>query len=189
MSSRHIRNWMKETEMKSFDNMHFTIVSARKAFYRITLACLLALTLFSATAGLQPKLALAYADSGTIAYVRSIDATGDEIRLIEPDSSSDRLLWRTNAPLNGLQQIFSLAWRPDAAELAFASRHEDACSMYSSDVYSIHSDGKGYRRITAPPACGKGNGLPTGTVNVSITNWTSNNGPFIVYFEGAPGPK
>ncbi len=175
--------------MKSFANKLFVIVSARMVFYRITLAFALALTLFSTAAGSWAAPVHAYADPGTIAYVRSIDATGDEIRLIEPDGSNDRLLWRTNAPLNGLQQIYSLAWRPDATELAFASRHEEACSMYSSDIYSIHSDGTGYRRVTAPPACGKGNGLPTGTVNVNIANYSDANGPFIVYFEGAPGPK
>lgn len=127
---------------------------------------------------------------GTIAYVRSNDATGDEIRLIEPDGSNDRLLWRTNVPdLPELEQISALAWHPAASELAFASRHEEACSFYNSDVYTIQADGSGYRRVTAPPACGKTNGLPTGTVNVYIDNWTETSGPFYVYFEGAPGPQ
>jgi len=148
----------------------------------IMLAALLAL------GGLTP--AQTYADPGTIAYVRPNDTTGDEIRLIEPDGSNDRLLWRTNVPdLPELEQISGLAWQPAASELAFASRHEEACSMYSSDVYSIHADGSGYRRVTAPPACGAKGGLPTGTVNVYIANYTDTNGPFVVYFEGAPGPK
>ncbi len=175
--------------MKSFFKKHLEIVSARKLFYRLTLATLLALTLISASAGLQPNLARASVDLGTIAYVRDIDATGDEIRLIEPDGSNDRLMWRTNSPLNGLQQIYSLAWRPDASELAFDARHEEACSMYDSDVYTIRSDGSNYRRVTAPPSCGNHSGLPTGTVNVSIANYSDTNGPFIVYFEGAPGPQ
>ena len=110
--------------------------------------------------------------------------------LVEPDGSSDRLLWKTNKPDAGnLLQIFSLAWNPAASELAFASRHEEACSMYSSDVYSVRADGSGYRRVTAPPSCGGKAGLPTGTVNVSIANYTDASGPFVVYFEGAPGPK
>ncbi len=175
--------------MKSFAHQHLVFVSARKAFYRFTLACLLALTLFSATAGLQPNLVRAKADPGTIAYV-STSAGGDEIRLIEPDRSNDRQLWKTGVPtVENMGQIYSLAWSPDASELAFASRHEEACSMYSSDVYTVHSDGSGYRRVTAPPSCGNHSGLQTGTVNVSIANYSDTNGPFIVYFEGAPGPK
>ncbi len=179
--------------MKSFTKPVFANVYTRltrQVFYRIILSCLLALVLFSAAAVTPPTTqALAYADPGTIAYVRDVDATGDEIRLIEPDGSNDRLLWRTNQPLNGLQQIYDLAWHPAATDLAFASRHEEACSMYSSDVYTIRADGSGYRRVTAPPACGNPDGLPTGAVNVSIANWTSDNGPFIVYFEGASGPQ
>ncbi len=161
----------------------------RKLFYRAVLACLLALTLFSAALGGGITPALASVDSGTIAYVRDVSATGDEIRLVEPDGSNDRLLWRTNTPLNGLQQIFSLAWRPDATELAFASRHEDACSLYSSDIYTLHADGAGYRRVTAGPTCGNRAGLPTGNVVLSIQNYTDETGPFLVYFEGAPGPQ
>src|SRR5512138_1276146 len=121
-------------EMKSFDHKLHVIVSARKLAFRLTLAALLALTLVTAAAGLNPTLALAYADPGTIAYVRSNDATGDEIRLIEPDGTNDRLMWKTNVPLNGVQQISALTWNPGASELAFASRHEEACSLYNSDV-------------------------------------------------------
>ncbi len=174
--------------MKSFVNKLFVTSPSRKLFYLLTLASLLALTLVSA-AGPRSNLALAYADPGTIAYVRSNDATGDEIRLVEPDGSNDRLLWKSNVPLNGVQQIYSLDWRPDAKELAFASRHEEACSYYSSDVYVIRPDGGGFRRFTAPPSCGRASGLPTGTVNVTIDNYTDSNGPFVVYFEGAPGPQ
>ncbi len=175
--------------MKSFVNKLIVIVTARKWIYRLALAALLALTLLSAAAGLKSDLALAYADPGTIAYVRSNDATGDEIRLIEPDGSSDRLLWKTNVPLNGLEQISALAWHPGASELAFSSRHEEACSFYNSDVYTIRSDGSAYRRVTAPPTCGKATGLPTGNVNVYVQNNTYASGPFYVYFEGAPGPQ
>ena len=89
----------------------------------------------------------------------------------------------------GLLQIFSLAWHPAASELAFAARHEEACSFYNSDIYTIRANGSGYRRFTAPTACGQTGGLPTGSVNVYISNWTDSNGPFIVYFQGAPGPK
>jgi hypothetical protein len=176
--------------MKLQANHTFENFSVSKMLKRTALACLLVLVLFSTAAGSGPAPTQAYAGPTTIAYVRSNDATGDEIRLIEPDGSNDRLLWRTNvADLPELEQISTLAWHPAASELAFASRHEEACSFYNSDVYTIHSDGSGYRRVTAPPACGKTSGLPTGMVNVYIDNWTGYSGPFYVYFEGAPGPQ
>jgi len=171
------------------DTMYSVSGSLRKLYSRIVLASLIALTLFSASVTGETVPANAYTDSGTIAYVRSNDATGDEIRLIESNGTNDRLLWNTKIPLNGVQQISALTWHPDSNELAFTSRHEEACSFYNSDVYAIHTDGSGYRRITAPPACNKSNGLPTGTVNVYLYNWTNSSGPFYVYFEGAPGPK
>src|SRR5512141_2246812 len=107
--------------------------SNKKMLFRTGLAGLLVLVLFSAAAGGGPAPAQASADPGTIAYVRPNDVTGDEIRLIEPDGSNDRHLWNTNVPdLPELEQISSLAWRPDGTELAFASRHEEACSFYAS---------------------------------------------------------
>lgn len=155
----------------------------------MVLASLVVLTLFSNAVSGETIPAHAYTDQGSIAYVRSNDVTGDEIRLIESDGTNDRLLWNTKTPLNGVQQIYAVTWNPVGSELAFASRHEEACSFYASDIYAIHSDGNGYRRVTAPPACGNTNGLPTGTVNVYVYNWTNTSGPFYVYFEGAPGPK
>ena len=173
--------------MKLQANNYLANFFVGKMLYRTVIACLLIPLLFSATAGSGPAPAQAYADPGTIAYVRDNDTTGDEIRLIEPDGSNDRLLWRTSVPdLPELYQISELAWNPAATELAFASRHEEACSFYNSDIYTIRSDGSGYRRVTAPPACGQRGGLPTGTVNVYLDNWTGTNGPFVVYFQGAP---
>ncbi len=136
--------------MKTQANHYFANFFIRKMLYSTILTCLLVLVLFSAAAGSGQATAQANAHPGTIAYVRSNDTTGDEIRLIEPDGNNDRLLWNTNVPdLPELEQITALAWNPAASELAFASRHEEACSMYSSDVYSIHADGSGYRRVTA----------------------------------------
>jgi Tol biopolymer transport system component len=180
----------KERKMKLQEN-HFSANSLiKKVLYRTIWVCLLVLVLFSTVAGGGPLPAKANAVPGTIAYVRPNDATGDEIHLIEPNGSNDRLLWRTNVPdLPELDQISSLTWRPDGTELAFASRHEEACSFYASDIYAIRSSGRGYRRITAGPACGQTSGLPTGTVNVYIDNMTDSNGPFLVYFQGAPAPK
>lgn len=58
-----------------------------------------------------------------IAYVDGV--TGDEIRLVQPDGSNDRRLWAhgTNDP-QGELQVWSLSWRGDAGELAFAGTHE-----------------------------------------------------------------
>jgi hypothetical protein len=125
---------------------------------------------------------------GAIAYVRTT-AAGDEIRLIDPDGSGDRLLWQTGVPEpGGLTDIQQLAWKPNAGELAFTSRHEESCSIFKSDVYAIRPDGYDYRRVTRPPACGIRAGFPTGTVTVPIFNGTFDAEVFTIYFEGAPGP-
>ncbi len=136
----------------------------------------------------QPA-ALASAPVGTIAYVRPNAASGDEIRLIEPDGSGDRLLFSTGVPTTPeTTDIQQLAWSPDAAELAFTSSHEFGCSLYHSDVYAIRPDGAGYRRVSGPPACGGRSRLPTGTVRVPLENHTIESGPFTVCLEGAPAP-
>jgi hypothetical protein len=125
---------------------------------------------------------------GAIAYARTT-AAGDEIRLIEPDGSGDRLLWQTGVPeLGGLTDIQQLVWRPDAGELAFTSSHEMDCSLFESDIYAIRPDGYDYRRVTGPPACGTRDGIPTGTVIVPVVNMTISSRVFTIYFEGAPGP-
>jgi len=154
------------------------------------LACMLAFILLSAAvADPRPASALAAADPGTIAYVRPDTEAGDEIRLVEPDGSDDRLLWETDVPGTAeLKQVTALAWHPAASELAFTSTHEEACSLYQEDIYVIRSDGQGYRRASGPPACGQAGLLPTGTVRVPVENLTYESGPFTIYFEGAPGP-
>ena len=127
---------------------------------------------------------------GVIAYVAPNQPNGDEIHLINPDGSNNRLLFSTNHPLEAvLSDIGTLAWKPDASELAFSSRHENTCSLYDADIYAIRPDGTNYRRITGEPACGSRAGLPTGTVTVPVYNGTNHVGPFFIYFEGAPGIK
>src|SRR5687767_10222655 len=94
-----------------------------------------------------PRIA-AQTHPGTVAYVRPNDATGDEIWLIEPDGSNERQIWSTGkADPFGVTEISDLDWRADAGELAFASSHESACSIYDSDIYTIWPDGSGYRRL------------------------------------------
>ncbi len=133
-----------------------------------------------------PRIA-AQTHPGTIAYVRPNDATGDEIWLIEPDGSNERQIWSTGkADPFGVTEISDLDWRADGGELAFASSHESACSIYDSDIYTIWPDGSGYRRLTNAPACANLEGYAKGAVTVTVQNSTTR-GPFFVYVQGAPG--
>lgn len=117
--------------------------------------------------------------TGSIAYVTD---DGRQIRLVEPDGSNDRLVWQV--PANTVYGISSVAWRPDAAQLAFTSGHEALCSLWHSDVYVINPDGSGLRRVTNAPACAGLSGHPTGNVIVRIENYINNISQFLVYFEG-----
>jgi hypothetical protein len=141
-------------------------------------ALLTMLALPSAT----PWPAVAQTTPGTIAYVRG----GTEIRLIEPDSTGDRPVLTLTGPL--FTGITDLSWKPDASELAFASDHEAACSLYDSDIYAVRPDGSGYRRVTNAPACGALGGFPKGSVTVTVQNFTTR-GPFYVYVQGAPSAQ
>jgi hypothetical protein len=122
-------------------------------------------------------------DPGTIAYV---EMSTQNIHTISPDGAGDRLLW-TNPGLSAMKSVRELAWRPDGRELAFSSEHEAACSWYDSDVYAIGYDGAGYRRVTNSPACAALAGLPKGSVEVNVTNYTTS--LVWVYVQGAPGIK
>lgn len=120
-------------------------------------------------------------DPGVIAYVRP---STQDIHLISPDGSGDRVLWNTpRAP--GPWGVWDLDWRPDGRELVFSSDHEETCSWFQSDVYAIGFDGGGYRRVTNAPACAGLADLPKGSVTVEVSNWTSS--PIWVYVQGAPG--
>lgn len=117
--------------------------------------------------------------SGTIAYVHN----GDEIRLIEPDGSNDRLLWALPQP--DVHQINGVDWSPDGGTLAFTSDHERTCSIYDSDVFTIGADGADLRRLTNSPACSELGDYPTGTVVLEIENQVSDQNLFVVYVEGS----
>jgi hypothetical protein len=136
---------------------------------------------------LDYRTVFAQGDPGTIAYVRPNNAIGDEIRLIAPDGSNDRRIWHVDqADPHEVKEIGSLAWRPDASELAFISNHESSlCSIYDSDIYSIRPDGSGYRRITNAPACDEFKNYPKGTVQIEVENQGMFGGTFWVYFQGA----
>jgi len=134
--------------------------------------------------------AVAQTAAGTIAYVRPNNQTGDEIRLIEPNGSNDRRLWSVGkADPNDVEAITGLAWRPDAAELAFASNHENICSRYYSDIYTILAHGGGYRRVTNAPHCAALASYPKGTVTVTVRNHNFDQSLYQIYVAGAPQVK
>lgn len=125
-----------------------------------------------------------------IAYVDL--ATGDQIRLVQPDGSNNRLLWtHGQTDTQGEFGIWSLAWRADATEVAFASTHEQWCSTNYSDVYAVGVEGQGYRRVTEAPACGALSAFPQGTVHIPVQNNSIFNEQVdaLIYFQGAPAPQ
>ncbi|HSM58472.1 MAG TPA: hypothetical protein VK879_20120 [Candidatus Sulfomarinibacteraceae bacterium] len=162
------------------------MLSSRKwPFIFILFAGLMCATLALAALGRRPVSA---GGEGSIAYVRPNDTSGDEIRFIEPDGSGDRLIWSTGkADPFAVDAITSLAWRPDATELAFASDHEKDCSILRSDIYGVYPDGSDHRRITNAPTCEELAAYPKGTVVVEVENQTGGSGPFFIYVQGAPG--
>lgn len=117
-------------------------------------------------------------DAGPIAYVKR---STQDIRLINPDGTNDRLLWTSP---DVLYIARDLAWRPDGGELAFTSEHEYTCSYYQTDIYGIQPDGTGCRRITNAPACAALAALPKGAVTVNATSYTGSPNTW-VYVAGA----
>ncbi len=156
------------------------------SFILILLAGSMCVTMALASFGRRPVSA--GVGEGSIAYIRPNDTSGDEIRLVEPDGGGDRLIWSTGkADPYAVDAITSLAWRPEATELAFASDHEKDCSILRSDIYSIQPNGGNYRRITNAPNCEELSAYPKGTVVVEVENQTGGSGPFFIYVQGAPG--
>lgn len=125
--------------------------------------------------------------TGTIAFVNA--TTGDEIRLVEPDGSNNRRLWAhgQDDPLK-VYNVWSLDWRPDAAEIAFASNHENYCSINDGDIFVVGMDGSAYRRLTQGPSCAGLGAYPKGSVKVPVRNSSIFGDTFsgFVYFQGAP---
>jgi len=152
------------------------------AAFSLALAALLALL------PVGSRRVAAQAAAGTIAYAPA--DTLDEIRLIEPDGSNDRHLWAHGRadPEKGYD-ISNLAWRPDSSELAFASTHENWCSINHRDIFVVGSNGAGYRRITEAPACAALAAYPKGTVQVPVRNSSSESFVGFVYFQGAPSAQ
>lgn len=121
----------------------------------------------------------------TIVYVQE---DGRELRLIQPDGSDDRLLWRVPDSVIG-SAISNVVWRPDAQQIAFTSNHEATCSEFGADIYLINPDGSNLRRLTNAPACAELAAYAQGSASVRIENRLSNLSEFLVYMEGAPDAK
>lgn len=122
----------------------------------------------------------------TVAYVRA--DTSDEIRLVAPDGTGDRLLWaHGQADPSEVIAVWNLTWRHDARALAFASTHENSCSLNHADIFAIGADGTSYRRLTEAPACADLSGYPKGTVQVPVENTSLDTFVGFIYFQGAPG--
>lgn len=150
---------------------------------RIRSISILAVILILGTAG-QPSAAVT--GPGVIAYVLPNNVSGDEIHLVTPDGSQDERIYSTGQaePAGAdIYDISSLAWRPDAVELAFASDHEYDCSFLTSDIFSIRPNGGGYRRITQAPACAELANYPQGSVTVQVQNLIYE--PLLIYFQGS----
>lgn len=143
--------------------------------------------------GVAPSQApsVAVSPAGAIAYVRG----GREIRLIAPDGTGDRRLWDDVRATKDLG-INGLAWRPDGKELAFASGHASATSLYHADLYAVRPDGSGFRKITNPPDASEFGRYKKGTVVVPLRNSQvffrnaqASSGVFMVYVAGAAAPQ
>src|SRR5215212_235368 len=129
--------------------------------------------------------------AGTIAYVRG----GTEVRLINADGTNDRRLW-THPDAKKELGIYGVAWRPDGKELAISSSHAAAYSLYHSDLYAIHPDGTGFRKLTNSPDRAEFARYPKGSVSVTLRNdqpaylqSQASSGVFIVYVAGADEPQ
>jgi len=152
----------------------------------LTLALLFAISI---TQVLNPQLAHTLPALGAgeqaIAYV-SPSRDNQQIRLVNPDGSNDRLLWQVPPDTVRQNGIGELSWRSDASELAFDSGHDWHRSMYVRDIYSIGPDGTRLRRLTRPPAAFATNTYPKGTVTFTLESYTS--GDVELYIEGADQP-
>ena len=129
--------------------------------------------------------------AGVIAYVRN----DTEIRLVNPDGSSDRQLW-THKDAKRDHGLYEMRWRPDGKELVFSSAHASAQSLYHADLYAIKPDGSGFRKLTNTPDHSEFKKYPQGTVTITFRNLQvsyqqaqSSAGVFIVYIAGASEPQ
>ena len=85
-------------------------------------------------------------DGRWIAFLRKLDESSAEVRLVDPHGNSERKLAEVSALASF--RFRNLAWSPDSKELVFADKAhpEDATGLF---LMSIDTGGK--RQLTAPP--------------------------------------
>jgi len=125
------------------------------------------------------------ADNTVIAYV-STSTDNQEIRLINPDGTQDRSLWRIPSISHPSNGIGTLSWHPDGTELLFDSGYNSQRSLAIRDLYAIWADGSVLRRITSPPGPEGYDRYPTGTVTFLLD--ASESGDVQLYITGASEP-
>jgi len=119
--------------------------------------------------------------TGSILYVRN----AQELHLVRADGTKDHTIF--SAPKVGdVQSIIRFpAWRPDGAEIGFASDMDRAVSLLQSDIFAIKPDGSGLRAISDPPLKSTLDSFPTASVVVHVTNVNVGDSLFIIYVPGA----
>ncbi|MEM8534262.1 MAG: hypothetical protein AAGF95_25675 [Chloroflexota bacterium] len=159
---------------------------SRSMMLRLTILCIvtMALSLILAQGG-----SMVIADDGmentAIAYVSS-STDNQSIRLINPDGTNDREIWRVpeeRAPGDG---IGTLSWHPNNNEILFDSGHDWQRSMAVRDLYTIAPNGSALRRVSSPPGPLGFDDYPTGTVTFVLD--AVEQGDVQVYTEGAAAP-
>lgn len=159
---------------------------ARSLTWCLTIVCVIA---FMLSLTLTQHSHTAIADNGAantaIAYVGS-STDNQAIRLINPDGTDDREIWRVpeeRAPVDG---IGTLSWHPNNNEILFDSGHDWQRSMSIRDLYTIAPDGSALRRVSRPPEPAAYSNYPTGTVTFVMDAFEQ--GDVQVYIEGAVTP-
>lgn len=115
---------------------------------------------------------------GRIAYIED----RVRIRTMAGDGTQDRVVFAlTPEATSGIQAV---AWRPDGQRIAFASGHEELCSIWVADLYLMDADGTNVSRLTNGPDCASQASLPTGMVRATIANTLTDTSTFLVRAQG-----
>ena len=117
--------------------------------------------------------------AGVIAYMNG----RQEIRVINPDGSNDHAILNISGD-EIVNHINSVAWSPDGAQLAFSSSHEQTCSPYRADIYTVDAGGGNLRRLTHGPKCADLSAYATGSVTVQVANQLFDQSIYFIYVEG-----
>ena len=127
--------------------------------------------------------------TGSIAYIgRNSAGRYNSVGRIEPNGSNQQKLWTSTDTITPV--VYDLAWRPNAAEIAFTIDHEWGYSAFFADVFGIWPNGRQLRRITNPPSAADvaAGAYPLGTVTGKVDNDHGTVASFFLYIEGAKEP-